>query len=138
MDDPSLQSININILHNYTAHNTSNTAKSSFRKRFRADTVTEGNKKRVTFPCEGIVFESRVLIAVMAKAKRKEKNEVVKKVGSASTWGRKERDRFGIPQEGVEVDAFELVGREWFDMNGLDGEQRESMMTFVYIADGSV
>jgi len=64
----------------------------------------------------------------MAKAKRKEKNEVVRKVGSASTWGRKERDRFGIPQEGVEVDAFELVGREWFDMEGLTATQQESML----------
>jgi len=56
MDDPSLLPININILHNYTLHNTSNTAKSSFRKKFRAETLA-GDKKRVTFPCEGIVFE---------------------------------------------------------------------------------
>jgi len=56
MDDPSLLPININILHNYTLHNTSNTAKSSFRKKFRAETLA-GDKKRVTFPSEGIVFE---------------------------------------------------------------------------------
>ena len=64
----------------------------------------------------------------MAEAGRKEKNELVKKVGSASTWGSRERERFGIPQEGVEVDAFELVGREWFDMEGLTTTQQESIL----------
>jgi len=63
----------------------------------------------------------------MDEANRKELNEVVKKVGSGSTWGRKERDRFNIPQQAVEVDAGELIGREWFDMHTLDNEQRHSM-----------
>jgi hypothetical protein len=77
------------------------------------------------------------LIVVMRDAIRKEKSEVIEKVGSASTWGRRERERFRIPKEGVEVDAMQLIGREWFDMEGLDDEQRESMVPF-YVIDGSV
>jgi hypothetical protein len=65
MDDPSLQPININILHNihntHTAqypHNTEYTSlKSSFRKRSRIDTTVDSDKKRVTFPSEGPLFE---------------------------------------------------------------------------------
>lgn len=59
------------------------------------------------------------------QAIRKEENEIVRKVGSASTWGRRERERFKIPKKGVEVDAHQLVGHEWFDVDGLDAEQRE-------------
>jgi hypothetical protein len=73
----------------------------------------------------------------MQGAVRREKSAVVKKVGSASTWGRRERERFRIPEEGVEVDAMQLIGREWFDMEKLDDEQRESMVPF-YVIDGSV
>jgi hypothetical protein len=69
MDDPSLQPININILHSihntHTAqysHNTENTEytsfKSSFRKRPRIDTTVD--KKRVTFPSEGTLVEYAV------------------------------------------------------------------------------
>jgi hypothetical protein len=73
----------------------------------------------------------------MQGAIKKEKSEVIQKVGSASTWGRRERERFRIPKEGVEVDAKQLIGREWFDIEGLDDEQRESMVPF-YVIDGSV
>ena len=69
----------------------------------------------------------RKLILVMDEAIRKEVNEVVKKVGSGSTWGRKERDRFNIPQNAVELDAVELIGHEWFDFSGLTTTQQQSM-----------
>jgi hypothetical protein len=74
---------------------------------------------------------------VMQEAARREKNEVVKKVGSASTSGRRERERFKIPEKGVEVDAMQLIGPGWFDVDGLDGEQRESKAS-LYVIDGSV
>jgi len=52
MDDPSLQPININILHNHTPHSP---VKSSLRTTFRGETTSiQNNGKRVTFPSEGI------------------------------------------------------------------------------------
>jgi len=131
MDDPSLQPININILHNRTPHSP---VKSSLRTTFRGETASsQNNGKRVTFPSEGIHSSSRKLILVMDEANRKELNEVVRKVGSGSTWGRKERDRFNIPQQAVEVDAVELIGHEWFDFSGLTTTQQQSMFLTSWI-----
>ena len=62
----------------------------------------------------------------MQEAERKEQNEVVMKVGSASTWGRRERERFWIPDEAEQVGAIGLIGSEWFDFDELDPDQRES------------
>ena len=62
----------------------------------------------------------------MHEGVRKQENEVVEKVGSASTWGRAERERFRIPNAGVEVPAMQLIGDVWFNIEGLDPEKRES------------
>jgi hypothetical protein len=87
------------------------------------------SRSRVKVP-----WSSTQLIIVMQEAIRREKSEVVKKVGSASSWGRRERERFRIPKEGVEVDAMQLIGREWFDIEGLNDKQRASMVPF-YVID---
>jgi len=65
----------------------------------------------------------------MADANKKEENDVVVKVGSGSTWGTKERERFNIPSQGVEMDAVQLIGREWFDVKSFvqSDWQRQSM-----------
>ena len=73
----------------------------------------------------------------MADANKKEENDVVVNVGSGSTWGTKERKKFNIPSQGVEVDAVQLIGSEWFDVEGLNDEQRESK-SLTYKTDGSV
>jgi hypothetical protein len=150
MDDSSLQPININILYTLNTHPCSHPRshnlfedKESFKssvKRLRTETTAESDKsykKRVTFPSEGTPFFERCVDLVMAEADRKEKNEVVEKVGSASTWGRRERDRFKIPAHGVQVDAVELIGKEWFDFDGLDATERESIL-LEYNADNRV
>lgn len=112
--------------------NTPNTNRSSHHLEKDRELIRNMSRSRVKVLCS-----SMWLIVVMQGAIRKEKSEVIQKVGSASTWGRRERERFRIPKEGVEVDAMQLIGREWFDMEGLDDKQRESMIPF-YVTDSRI
>ena len=52
------------------------------------------------------------------------RSRVSQVVGSGSTWGAKERDKFRI-QTADAVDVSEFIGDEWFDFDNLDKSQRE-------------
>ena len=48
-------------------------------------------------------------------------------VGSGSTWGRKERDKYKIVTEAGEIfDIQGIIGKEWFDFSTIDSELQGS------------
>lgn len=108
MEDPALRPLDVN--------NVVNSGVRSPKNKF-------GVKKRVAFTAEGVADE-RFLIIVMSADEEKEKNTVVKKVGSGSTWGLRERNRFRI-QESREVDARQMIGDKWFSIDSLSEAQQE-------------
>ena len=61
---------------------------------------------------------------VMDLADKKEQNDIVREVGSASSWGAKERERFNIPERATEIDVKRLIGEEWFQFEKWDDEYR--------------
>jgi hypothetical protein len=65
---------------------------------------------------------------VMSAAQYKENNRIVKKVGSGSTWGARERTRFKVKLGSKEVEARGLIGEEWFEL-GDDETQRKGIIS---------
>lgn len=63
----------------------------------------------------------------MSLAETKEHNDIVKEVGSASSWGSKERERFMIPEKAMEIDVKTLIDEVWFQFEELGDEQREGL-----------
>ena len=54
-------------------------------------------------------------------AGEKDNNNIVTEVGSASSWGAKERKRFKIPAQATEIDVKRLIGEAWFQFEQLQG-----------------
>ena len=73
-----------------------------------------------------IIFDQPLTI-VISMADEKERNNIVTEVGSASSWGSKERERFMIPEKATEVDVKALIGETWFQFQGLDDGQRTGL-----------
>ena len=77
--------------------------------------------------------------AVIAMADAKAKEEVVEKVGSASTWGWRERERFKINVCKEDLDPKQLLGEApWFDFTTLSQVQHKSIIVnlFSYLIPG--
>ena len=70
---------------------------------------------------------------VMAEADAKAKEELVEKVGSASTWGWKERNRFNLNVSQENLDPKQLLGEvPWFDFKRLGQEEFESNIVSMF------
>jgi hypothetical protein len=58
------------------------------------------------------------------------------RVGSGSTWGAKERDKFRIITEKNQTfQVKELIGEEWFDFTTLDSFKRDSTISMPLNSD---
>ena len=75
----------------------------------------------------------------MAEADAKAKEELVEKVGSASTWGWKERERFKINVSKENLDPKQLLGEApWFDFTTLNQVRYESIISNMFLSNSRV
>jgi len=60
------------------------------------------------------------------------------RVGSGSTWGTKERDKFKIQiKKNEPFDVREAIGEEWFDFSTLDSFKQDRIFSVCVSSDNS-